>query len=56
MKNILCKLGFHKPDKYHYETAIIQKGRHKYRRNYAMCRRCGKRLHAVSIKAGGKKI
>lgn len=58
MKNILCKMGFHKPDKYRYVTFIKQRGKHKYRRNYAICLRCGKTLYSVSLnkKTGGTQV
>lgn len=44
-KPILCKLGFHRADKYRYETVTRkhQNGK-KYRRNYVVCKRCGKRI------------
>lgn len=54
MKNILCKLGFHEPDKLRYITVHkerkLGKHRHKYHRNYEVCKRCGKRLATFSKK------
>lgn len=47
MKNILCRLGFHKPDKYHYVTYIKSNGKRSWRVNYAVCERCGKRLGRI---------
>lgn len=45
MKNILCVLGFHKPDKYRYLRADkYHKNGTVYHRNYVVCERCGKRL------------
>lgn len=48
-KPLLCRLGFHKPDKYIYVTVTkthtsTRPGRtdKKFRRNYAICSRCGK--------------
>lgn len=55
-KPLLCKLGFHKPDKRNY---IKVERRHwpskkKYHRNYIICQRCGKMLHPFGIrKIGG---
>lgn len=45
MKNILCILGLHKPAKFCYlsVTRYHMNGK-KYRRNYAICDRCNKRL------------
>lgn len=40
--NILCKLGLHKISKTKYITVHKQRGKHKYRRNYMVCDRCGK--------------
>ena len=53
MKNILCKLGRHKADKYRYATFFYKNGKHKWRRNYAICRRCGKVMYAISLNKGG---
>lgn len=48
--NLLCKLGFHKADKTTYLQVKKQRGNHKWHRNYAVCKRCGKRLHLISNK------
>lgn len=55
MKNILCMLGFHKPDEitYQQETRYHKNGK-KYHKNYTFCQRCGKRLHSFAIKKEGK--
>lgn len=50
MKNLLCKLGFHKPDKFNYTTVTYYRKGHrghgsKYHKNYHICARCGKRLN-----------
>lgn len=49
MKNILCKLGIHKPYKYGYlkVTRCHANGK-KYRRNYVVCMKCGKRLYTFA--------
>ena len=44
MKSIMCKLGFHKLDRYRYERVRFRNGKHKWHRNYHICKRCGKRL------------
>lgn len=46
MKNILCRLGFHRPDKYYHikVTRRHSKNGKKYHRNYIFCEKCGKRL------------
>ena len=49
MKNILCKLGFHKSDKYRFIRVNCRNGKHKWHKNYAVCIRCGKRLARLSI-------
>lgn len=49
MKNILCKMGFHKPDKFKFVTVKKQVRRHKWHRNYAICKRCGKLIGTVSF-------
>lgn len=56
MKNLFCKLGFHKPSKDTYITEIRRhrawrKRRHGilYRRNFQVCKRCGKRLGVISL-------
>ena len=49
MVNLLCKLGVHAPDKYKYLQAHKIKGRHKWHRNYVVCRRCGKRVITFSV-------
>lgn len=49
-KSLLCKFGFHKPDPYLFQTVTRQhwpSGK-KYRRNYIICRRCGKRLWTMA--------
>lgn len=54
MKNILCKLGFHSPDKYEY---IVVTRRHKngkkYHKNFIICKKCGKRLRSFAKRKGG---
>lgn len=44
VKNILCILGLHRASKYdtYGETRI--KGKHIWRVNYRVCKRCGKKL------------
>ena len=56
MKNLLCKLGLHKPSKDTYITEIRyhrawRKRRHGilYHRNFQVCKRCGKRLGAIFL-------
>ena len=55
MKKILCKLGFHVPDKYRYmKVTRYHRNGKKYHRNYVVCERCGKMLHTFAkIKTGG---
>ena len=49
MKNILCKLGFHKPYEYGYlKVTRRHKSGKKYHRNYVICKRCGKMLHTFA--------
>lgn len=55
MKNILCRLGFHKPDKYHYVTYIKSNGKRSWRANYAICERCGKELGKIRLDEWRKK-
>lgn len=50
MKNLLCKLGFHHPDKYRYLTVRKTRGQHKWHTNYVVCRRCGKRIATFGVK------
>ena len=47
--NILCRLGIHQADKYRYITVRKQKGRHKWHKNYMVCRICGKLLSPLSV-------
>lgn len=47
MKNILCKLGFHKANKFMYVRVNKKRGKHKYHRNYFVCDRCGKLLSPI---------
>ena len=57
MKNVLCKLGIHKPDKYRYYRVRKRNGSHKWHTNYIFCARCGKRLRMFSVekrKAGAE--
>lgn len=49
MKNLLCKLGFHHPDKYRYLTVRKTRGQHKWHTNYVVCRRCGKRIATFGV-------
>ena len=55
MKGILCKLGFHSPDKYGYmKVTRRHKNGKKYHRNYVVCKRCGKMLSTFAkFKTGG---
>lgn len=49
-KPILCKLGFHRTDKYRYEIVTRQhKNGKKYHRNYIICVRCGKRISTFAV-------
>ena len=48
-KNLLCKLGIHKPAKYVYHRVRKTNGKHKWHTNYIVCERCGKRLRAFGI-------
>ena len=54
MKNILCMLGFHKPDETTYieETRYHNSGKKhhgkKYHKNYLVCKRCGKKLRSFA--------
>lgn len=55
MKSLLCKLGIHKPDEFNYTTVTYYRIGHsgrgsKYRRNYEICARCGKRLDPLNKK------
>ena len=50
MKNLLCRLGFHKPDERGFVVVKKQKGKHKWQRNYRICKRCGKLLELVSFR------
>lgn len=56
MKNILCKLGFHKVNEFKFVRVKKQRGKHKYHRNYFFCDRCGKRItpFAWAKKKGGE--
>lgn len=47
--SVLCKLGFHKPDKTMHLKVYKQVGRHKWHRNYVVCSRCGKRIAFLSV-------
>lgn len=49
MKNILCMIGFHQPDRYRYLVVRRHRGRHKWHRNYVVCRRCGKLIRTFSV-------
>lgn len=55
MKNILCKLGFHKVNEFKFLRVEKRRGKHKYHRNYFFCERCGKRItpFAWAKKKGG---
>lgn len=55
MKNILCKLGFHKASKTTFIRSYKQRGRHKYHRNYQVCVRCGKLFNPFGFKKKGGK-
>ena len=54
MKNILCRIGLHKPDKFRYlvSTSVHKNGK-KYHRNYVICERCGKRIATIARKKNG---
>jgi hypothetical protein len=49
-KPILCRLGFHKPDRLNPVYTTIVKGRHKWRTTHIVCSRCGKKLWRVTWK------
>lgn len=53
MKNILCKLGFHKADNFKFVKVYKQRRNHKYHRNYQVCVRCGKLLSPFAFKKKG---
>ena len=53
MKNILCKLGFHKADNFKFVKVYKQRRNHKYHRNYQVCERCGKLLNPFAFKKKG---
>lgn len=50
MKNLLCKLGIHKPAKDFFIIAHKVNGKHKWHRNYVVCERCGKRLQTFAFR------
>lgn len=50
MKKLLCKLGFHKVNKFKFIKVYKKRGRHKYSRNYQVCERCGKLLSLFGYK------
>lgn len=54
MKNIFCRLGFHRPNKYKYikVTRRHTNGK-KYHRNYVFCEKCGKRLYSFRTQKKG---
>lgn len=54
MKNIFCRLGFHRPNKYEYikVTRRHTNGK-KYHRNYVFCEKCGKRLYSFRTQKKG---
>ncbi|MBQ8331111.1 MAG: hypothetical protein IJX94_01260 [Clostridia bacterium] len=56
MKNILCKLGFHRQEKdFYLRVTRHHKNGMAYHRNYVVCKRCGKRLATLAKqKTGGK--
>ena len=47
--SILCKLGFHKPDMGVYLRVKRKNGKHKWHRNYVICRRCGKAVYTFAV-------
>lgn len=49
MKNVLCKIGIHKPVKYRYLLVRKRIGKHKWHTNYIFCSRRGKRLRRFSV-------
>ena len=50
MKPLFCRLGFHRPNNYMYEpvTRYHLNGK-TYRKNYIVCKGCGKRLGTFEI-------
>ncbi len=51
MKNLICMLGIHSPDKYSYvEITRTHTNGKKYHKNYLVCKRCGKMLFTFSKK------
>ena len=52
---LLCKLGFHKPNKYIYQRIRKINGKHKWHTNYVICERCAKRIRAFGIERRRKK-
>lgn len=48
MKNIACMIGLHKVDEHRRYTEIRVRGKHIWRVNFSICRRCGKKLDLVT--------
>ncbi len=44
---ILCRLGLHSPDRDKYVRVQRRCGRHKWARNYIVCRRCGRLVYSM---------
>ena len=51
-KNLLCRMGFHKPDYSRWLLVRKRSGRHKWHTNYFACKRCGKYLYSFGFKKG----
>lgn len=43
-----CRLGFHQADERFYLVERRQRGKHKWHKNYTICKHCGKRLHSFA--------
>lgn len=48
MRNILCILGKHRIDENRRFTETRVRGKHIWRVNFAICRRCGKKLDLIT--------
>lgn len=47
--SILCRFGIHSPDPYVHILVRYNNGRHSWRSNYEVCKRCGKRLRKIRL-------
>lgn len=45
---VLCWVGLHTPDKHYTVTERRQRGKHKWHKNYVVCKRCRKRLYSFA--------